>query len=202
MDISERRVPIRLNNDKDIIINSIVTFNVPHTNHKGLGIVVGMDNAENTYTVRYIADNELLNFIPYRPEKIITDKDNNTYDFKEKDITDTRLLYNYDNNNAHLIADLKRLRTLLDPNTLAKTVKGLQDFKALPSIQGIKAYRQPEPNRNRSYTDLGLSSALMADAGGYSAKSIRRRYKSRRHKKTNRRHKKSNNRHKKSNRRR
>ena len=51
MDISERRVPIRLNNDKNIIINSIVTFNVPHTIHKGLGIVVGMDNAKNTYTV-------------------------------------------------------------------------------------------------------------------------------------------------------
>ena len=140
----------------------------------------------------------MLNFIPYRPEKIITDKDNNTYDFNHTDITDTRLLYNYDNNNnAHLIADLERLRTLLDPKTLAKTVKGLQDFKALPG-----ANEQTKWPANTPADQPYVASADLWGGGGYSAKSIRRRYKSRRHKKTNRRHKKSNNRHKKSNRRR
>ena len=200
MDISERRVPIRLNNDKNIIINSIVTFTVPGTNNIGLGIVVKTDNTTNTYKVRCIANNEWQNIFPYRPEKIITDKDNNTYDFNHIDITDTRLLYNYDNNyNAHLIADLKRLRTLLDPRTLAKTVKGLQAFKAIP---GANEQTKWPYNASTPADHPYVEAQYIPDRGGYSAKSIRRRYKSRRHKKTNRRHKKSNNRHKKSNRRR
>ena len=66
-----------------------------------------------------------------RAETIITD--NITYDFNDIDITNTRMRYNYDNtNNKDLITDLERLRTLLDPKTLAKTLEGLKSFLALP----------------------------------------------------------------------
>ena len=204
--MSTGRFPIRLNNNEDIRINSIVTFTVPDTNNIGLGIVVKTDNTTNTYKVRYIANNEWQNIFPNHAEAIITS--DIIYDHTEINITNTNMLYTYDNTNDDLITYLEVLRKLLDP----KTLEGLKDFLALPSSQDIISYRRTKAKTkaktkaNQSYTDTNTDtdpgpSAALID-GGYSAKSIRKRYKSRRHKKTNRRHKKSNNRNKKSNRRR
>ena len=202
MDISERRAPIKLNNNENIIKNSIVTFTVPDTNHKGLGIVVETDYTADTYKVRYIANDEWQNNLPIffsnHAKDIITSKSNETYVFTGTDITNTNFLYINDITDKNLITDLESLRELLDPEKLAKKLKGLRRFLALPSRQGIIPHPQTKADGFETHP---VSAALLADAGGYSAKSIRRRRKSRRHKKTNRRHKKSNNRHKKTNRR-
>ena len=104
-------------------------------------------------------------------------------------------------------AEIKELINFLSTNDNVNNLNNYPDKSAAYSQSRPKSRPKSRsisrpsryPNRRDNTVDIP---PYIPGGGGYSAKSIRRRRKSRRHKKTNRRHKKSNNRHKKSNRRR
>ena len=100
-------------------------------------------------------------------------------------------------------AEIKELIDFLSTNDNVKNLNNYPDKSAAYSQSRPRPRPKSRPiSRYPNIQDYTVEAQYIPDEGGYSAKSIRRRYKSRRHKKTNRRHKKSNNRHKKSNRRR